>query len=49
MSKPKGKIVVIYTRECYIFVLTKIKCPKCGRIMAGKAPGAKKKHRYIYL
>jgi site-specific DNA recombinase len=44
----KGKNSRNYTRDVIYLFLQKIKCPKCGRIMAGKAPGAKKKHRYIY-
>ena len=44
----KGKNSRNYTRDVIYLFLQKIKCPKCGRIMAGKAPGAKKKHKYIY-
>lgn len=44
----KGKNSRNYTRDVIYLFLQKIKCSKCGRIMAGKAPGASKKHRYIY-
>lgn len=37
-----------YTRDVIYLFLQKVKCPKCGRIMAGKAPGGKKKYRYVY-
>jgi site-specific DNA recombinase len=37
-----------YTREVVYLFLQKVKCPHCGRIMSGRAPGGKKKHKYVY-
>lgn len=44
----KGKNSRNFTRNVPYLFLQKIKCPHCGRILAGKAPGGKKKFKYIY-
>ncbi len=44
----KGKNSRNYTRNVLYLFLQKVRCPKCGRIMAGKAPGGIKKHKYVY-
>lgn len=44
----KGKNSRNYTRNITYLFLQKIRCPHCNRVMAGKAPGGKKKFKYIY-
>lgn len=44
----KGKNSRNYTRDITYLFLQKLKCPNCGRIMAGRAPGGKKKNQYVY-
>lgn len=44
----KGKNSRNYTRNITYLFLQKIRCPNCNRVMAGKAPGGKKKFKYVY-
>ena len=44
----KGKNSRNYTREVTYLFLQKVRCAKCGRIMAGRSPGSTKKHKYVY-
>jgi len=37
-----------YTRDITYLFLQKLRCPHCGRVMAGRSPGGKKKYKYVY-